>query len=297
MSLQIVTQVSLSGDLKAEVDLASAIADERRAIAAFWYHEVEDSRLFLYLIQKRGDRILVRAIKEATTGGRTEAAAIIVRLSVQELVRGGSIGIKIADALQSKTQTSEPDQNTDLQDEKLKHAGPTFRLTNALSYTYYAHSTDHPAVHGLDIKLGVRFHRSWTLFAGYIVLSSIDDEAGDISIHYARHPVRLGAKWSTVVGRVEPGVSLSAILDYTTYDVKTMHVTNQGDAHFLISMFPAAEISFWITNHIGLTIAMAAEISINPEYYGYMDTEGRHILLDSWRIQPWATLGIGFAFY
>ncbi len=309
VTLRAVTQDNMSGNLKEEVDIARAIADEHRAIAAFWYHEVEDSQLFLYLIQKVGDRILVRAIKEETAGGRTEAAAIIVRLSVQELMRGGSIGIKIAEALQDKTPTPESDPNPVPQDENLqqvasapqeedlKQPASVLRLTNTLSYAYYAHSTNHPAVHGLDIELGVRIRRSWTLFVGYTVLSSIDDESSDVSIHYARHPVRLGAMWSTAFGPVEPGISLSAILDYTTYDAKITDTANQDDAHFLVSLFPALEIIFWVTNHVGLTIAAATEISINPEYYGYTDADGRHILLDSWRIQPWATLGMEFAIF
>ncbi len=291
ITLNIVRRINVPGELQNALEIARDIAAEREARVVFWYHELETTQLFLYLIQHPGDHVLVRAIKEETAGGRTEAAAIIVRLSVRELIQGGTIGIKIPEQRQDKPFSNAARDNQSNSGRSEKQAREIPFLINTLSYAYHAHSTRHPAIHGLDLKLGIRVHRNWTMFAGYTVMSSLENETDDVSLTYSRHPARLGGMWSAKLGWVELGASLAAIFDYSTYEARFTQ-TSRRDTHFLVSALPSIEFIFWITNHIGLTVTGAAEIALNPEYYGYTDIDGRHILLDAWRVQPWAMVGM-----
>lgn len=303
-----------AGDLKTTVEKAVQIVQDSHGIAGFWYERVSEDQIYLYVIENRGDRILIRAIQEAEEGGRTEAAAVIVRMSIAELLRGGAIGIEVPEEVKKKkSQLGGPPTSDTLpapgvsqtQQSEFRKPGESPSalrdhqlLAHHLSYAYYAHSVECPVNHGLNISFGFRPIPDLTVFAEYTFLSPLKVQDETLVLLYNRHPIRAGAKFSNLVfSRIEFGASLSLLFDYVTYEVVSAHAVSNDKRHLLMGIVPRLEGAFEVTPHFALTLSFGAEILINPEYYGYEQQGERRVLLDGFRVQPWMMAGILFSHF
>jgi len=295
-----------SGALKGDVEMAIEIVQENQGLAGFWYQVASEDQLHLYVVENRGDRILIRMIEEAEEGGRTEALAVIIRMSIAELLRGGTIGIEVPEPDRGYETANSGRKAGVVPDVKSGESGevftkraprdPHYLFAHALSYAYYVHSIQSPVNHGLDILFGLRPLPQLTVFVEYTFLSPLKVEDETVVLLYDRHPIRVGAGLSNrLLPKLEVGVSLSLLIDYVTYEVVSTQQITKDRSHVLVGACPRLEIGFRLTDHLSLTLSLGAEMLINPEYYGHRQRDSRRVVLDGFRVQPWVLGGIQFS--
>ena len=245
----------------------------------------------MYLAEAGGDRLLVRRLSDME-GALAEELAIIIRTSVAELMRGGRIGV----AVSTIAELNEPPPPEPPPVEEPEPPVPENRILSVrLSYAMYTHSAEHPAVHGLDLGIGVRFHPNWGVTSGYTILSTISSRAQIAAVRLNRHPINIGIRANLDRGAICFAGSAKLLFDYTTFENDSLAdgmISTTDKGNFLLSVVPMVELVWYVHARLGLFVAAGAEISIISRQYVVQGDDGMHTMLDSWAVQPWFFAGI-----
>jgi hypothetical protein len=303
-SLEAVDEIAQN--LNVQLDVVAKVAHRRNALVVIWCDLVGSNKVLLYLSETKGDRVLVRKIEESEQGGRAEALAVIVRSSVNAILKGGEIGVKVepkAGVLPESLPKSKPEgdehkvaKTGEEEDEPRPHRVETRKFWIRAAYALYMHSEKQIANHGADVGLGISLKSSWSVIVGYRILSRIEEGRSNIgTMRLARHPLCLGIAWEYDVGGLVLQPSLSLTMDFASFEMKRLFAGMEivdDTSDILFSVLPAFKIEYWVTSRLGLFLCVAAEISLNSIHYVTVDANHeKTVLLDSWPVQPWFFAG------
>ncbi len=300
IELQLVSVEALGASLRSQVQIAESEGVANDALAVFWCDIGTEEHAFLYLAEAGGDRLLVRRLSDMEEGALAEELAIIVRTSVAELMRGGRIGVAVSTIAELNEPppppvVPPPPPEPPPVEEPEPPVPDNRTLSFRLSYAMYIHSSDHPAVHGLDLGMGVRFHPNWSVTSGYTILSTISSRAELAAVRLNRHPINLGIRTNLDRGAFHFTGSAKMLFDYTTFEDHSLAdgmISTTDTGNFLLSVLPAVEFAWYVNAMLGFFLAAGAEISIISRQYVVQGDDGRQTILDSWPVQPWFFAGI-----
>jgi len=293
----------LPDGLRGQIALAEQLAAESSALAVFWCDLADREQVFLYLRGVEADRILVRRLEEPDVGGMAEALAIIVRASIGELLRGGRVGIAVAEAVAAEEPVPAPAPVEPAEQPPAPVEGEpaprVLRIANRIGYVFETYSGEQPATHGLGLGVGIRVHPNIWLLAGYTIAATIRGGGGEgdaAAIRLARHPIHLGLGGFLEAGAFELGGSVAAVVDYVTFEVRELRegmdaVEDNDDV--LVSLLPALEARLWLFSRLQAVLAVGAEIPLRAAHYVARTLDGgQEVLLDAWPAQPWILAGL-----
>lgn len=286
---------ALLPSLREQLEYAAKVAASSGALAVFWCDLSATGASLLYIAEPEADRILVRRLEGQTEEARAEELGVIIRSSLVEMLSGGTIGVRVVEALKARglVLSSPPPppvksrESTDKKDE-------VHRLFDTVAYALCVHSEDHPAVHGLDLRLGLRINISWAVVLGYTVLSTVEETSDLVTVRLDRHPMTLGVSARFRAGPAWIGVSAGALLDYSTFENYTLasgmlSVADRADV--LLSATAGVELHLPVAQRLSVFMYLGAEISVIASHYAVEGPNGRRVLLDSWPVQPWGLIG------
>ena len=279
---QLHTVEEFPAQLAEQLQLAREMARTENAIAVFWLDRTTHDQVFLFLTGESGDRVLVRELAEMDEPGRHEALAIIVRSSVDAMLRGGRIGIEHVPA----ESTASAPAGT-----KPATAGV---LSVGLSFALKSHSGTHPALAGLDIRIGLQVYRSLSVLVGYTFVQPMEVEGSTASARILRHPARIGVGLSWSLGAFRLGPSLCLVVDYTTaraHDLAAGLTAIEDVGNLVLGLAPAAEIGLSLSRWSELLVQLEGEVPLNGRRYVVDAGGGREVLLEPWRFRPGLLIG------
>jgi hypothetical protein len=288
----------LPGPLREQIALADRLASEARALAVFWCDVSDPDQVFLYLTGTETDRILVRRLEEPDRSGMSEALAIIVRASVGELLRGGRVGIEVAEAVAAESEPPaliEPAPPPPAPAEE-EPSPRVLRIAHRIGYVFDMYSTEQPATHGLELGLGVRVHPYIWVLAAYTMVGTMYEDGLMAELRLRRHPTHLGLGVSFPVGIFEIGAYVAGVLDYVTFEVRGLAdgmAPVEDNDDLLFSVVAAFEARMRLLSRLEVVVAVGAEIPVSAVHYVVETPAGKEVLLDSWPVQP--RLFAGFA--
>lgn len=288
----------LPGTLREQIALSEQLAGEPGALAVFWCDLENPEQVFLYLRGTEGDRILVRKLEEPDTGGMSEALAIIVRASVGELLRGGRVGVAVAEVVAAEPPPP-PALIEPVEEPPTPGAPPprprVVRVMHRVGYVFETYSAEQPATHGLGLGLGIRLHPNIWIDAGYTLAGTLRKVGETAEIRLRRHPIRLGLGVAFPVWIFEIGASVAGVLDYVSFEVRGLKkgmaaVEDRDDV--LFSVLPAFEARMRFFPRLHLMLALGVEIPIRAAHYVAQSEQVEEVLLDAWPAQPWVFAGL-----
>lgn len=268
--------------LPEQLELAREVSRSEGAVSVFWLDHADSNRVYLYLTGESGDRVLVRELAEPDEPGRHEALAIIVRSSVDAMLRGGRIGIE---HLPAESPASPPAG---------AQPAPASVLSAGLSFALKSHSGTHPALAGLDLRIGLRVYRRLTVLVGYTFVQPMEVDGASASARVLRHPARAGLGLSWTVGAFRLGPSLCLVVDYTTaraHDLAPGLTAIEDVGDLVLGLAPAAEIGLSLSRWSELLVVLEGEVPLNGRRYVVDAGGGREVLLEPWRFRPGLRIG------
>jgi hypothetical protein len=287
--LAVTPVAALPTSFGAALEAARGLARPSGVAAILWVVDVGDEAAVLYLFEGDGARALMRRVEGEGAAARFEAAAVIARMSIDELLRGGRVGVAVEPAPAPK-----PPASAAAPREPETRARRSGWLRPSAAYALTVRSADHPAVQGLDIACAAAPSERVELFAGYTVLERVEDRGGGVTLTLSRHPFRFGARGVFRWSLVELGVALAIVMDWTTFeadlDPGLSPVRDRAD--FVLGALPSVDFGVAPVRWLAVFASIGAEIDLPSRSYGFDRGGGRVVLVDTWRAQPWLLAGV-----
>ncbi len=298
VSFQLERVEAFPDKLSAQIEIAADVAMRHKSLSVIWCDSSNSDQVLLYLSEATGDRLLVRRIKEVEAGGRAETLAVIVRASVNAMLRGGEIGVAVSEIPTEQT-SGHPERPAADRDEVSSESppGPEQRhlVWLQVAYAMYVHSRERPVIHGGHMAIGVRVFSSLSIVGGYAILQRIESTGDSGTLELARHPVELGLAWEIALGSFTLSPSLQLWFDVAVAKMRSdrAEVAPRDNRDFVFSLLPALELGYDIFERFSLFLCAAAEVSLNAVHY-VVDrrSSGKETLIDSWPVQPWIFAGL-----
>jgi hypothetical protein len=279
--------------LPAQVAMAAEIAARVAAGTVFWLDVSVPDRVFIFLAEPGGSRVLVRAVDATEEAERVESVAVIVRGLVQAVLDGGTIGI----APPAPPPPEPPAASLPAEPAVVPPPPAPARAWLGLQLAYEADFfTDQiTALHGLAAGLVFHLQENWSVFAAYRILGPAEVSGGGIDLDVSRHPMELGARFRWPLGDWDVGAGLYGVVDYLTRDAGTrssgMQVTAPETA-WLGGLGLLVHGSYRIAGSFRVFLDAGIDVFVNGVEYVVDTGAGRTMLLGSWYVCPRVLLGL-----
>lgn len=273
---------NMSTELRTQIKQARTVVKDRNAISVFWADLSTPDQVFLFFSQPAGERILVRDIGQssASTEGRLETLAVIVRASVKAILEGGNIGI-----------------GRDVSPEN-EFYEPTGLLDFAVSYSFAPHSGGRKWIHGPCLNLNLTLDEWARIFIGYRMMFPIQHHYEDlVTLELNSHIFEAGfaARWQWNALRLEIGARF--ILDFLTAkaispaeNVLPQHPENK----WLPGLSPSISIGWTLNPFVSLFFSASLDIIFNQPDYVLETKTGYRTVVAPWTARPFLQMGLAF---
>jgi hypothetical protein len=291
VSLVMEEVTELPPSLPDQVALASRLALRDSAVAVFWLDLFRPGRLFIYLAEPGGSRVLVRAVEASTGVAGIEAVAVIVRGLVQAIIEGGTIGVQPASTHMTATAAPGPPLPAMTPSPSPSMPWLSVQLALALDFRF----KQAPVQAGLDAGLLLSPHENWTIFADYRLLTGAQTPSADIDLEVSRHPMTVGVRVQWPFGAWDIGASLFGVLDYVTEEavVHSSRLTvTKSDAVWLGGVGLLAHGSWRATPVLRLFVNAGLEVYTSTLEYVVELSGGPAVLLSSLPVCPRILVGV-----
>ncbi|MBN1773406.1 MAG: hypothetical protein JXB32_19245 [Deltaproteobacteria bacterium] len=286
----------LAVDLPAQVEFASAAAARHSAATVFWFDTSVPERVFVFLGESAGSRILVRVVEARAESERTEAVSIIVRNLVQAVLAGGRIGVAMPASLATESARppdSEPDAGRTL--EPVEEADVSPRLVGLqLGYVLESYSDRLLVQHGVGFALAVFLDANWSVLAGYRILTAVQSSATGVDLWVERHPIELGLQFQWTFDAWALGAQLYGLADCLTrrasVSVAELSLTS-AEPSWVGGLGLLAEGSYRIRPYFRAFLGIGLDVMVNQVRYAVDDGAGPTTLLVSGIVHPRMVIG------
>ncbi|MCP4677812.1 MAG: hypothetical protein GY854_20295 [Deltaproteobacteria bacterium] len=283
---------------------AREIADKGDVAAVIWLDPENSGRIHFLLTDEKGSNIFDRGLQEgALAPVQTESLALILRATVQALIEGE---LDASPPIQDESSPPEEKKTialpapepvpipTSKQGESPPEDPPLFGLETA--YAYRAYSTDMPAISGFHVGLHLRLGAFVRVFLEYEFRQPLTAPGSCVKTTVRPHPITAGGRLLFQRWRFLFGPTLGITVDIATYDSETSCYRIEAfDDRYRINVSAAA--GFFVAARIykRLSLFLSAEADIMwraARYTAPSDTGEKEVLLNPWRVQPAATIGL-----
>jgi hypothetical protein len=322
-----------SSDLHVQAEISEQLAKEYNATMVFWSDLLIGERVFLYVSEPGGGRILVRSIsfEDKNQADRFEVIAVIVRSVAEAIAGGGHIGVSsqvsaspAASGLlahpspvidpqipaASQSQPSRPAESADAphrrntadvdahQNSSANSAAPA-RIELAAAYGLTLYSSTQRFIHGVRAALAVRVNRWGRLFWAYRVQIPFEVKNDLVTMKLRHHPFEIGFSRRFELGSLYLDLGAAVINDPLTWQVKpadTSRVAAAGDRfRWLVGVTPFVQLSWLPLRVFKLYLAIAADIYFNESRSFVERTNGdKAAVVDPFKARPQLQLGAVF---
>jgi hypothetical protein len=269
--------------LPAQVLLSRTLARDPTALLTVWADQPATGDSFLYVGDPRGQGLLVRNLSEAA-GGRSEAAALIVRRTVRALLQGGRLGVEpAAQALVIPPPRPPPPPPRD----------PLLAVEAGYALSVYAAQAR--AVHGLHVAAAVRVHRLLHVLLSYQVWAPLRPATTQVEAEITRHPIYAGLRFLWPFRWIGVGATVGLGVDPITARATPIRDNVQAEP-------PRTDVggSFWATAHLDVRLvrrvhaylAAGVETPLSRAAYTVGGSTRDLTLLLPYPVQPLVSLGL-----
>jgi hypothetical protein len=287
---------TLPADFDGALRLFGSLTSSRDVAAVFWIAREASGAAVLFLFEGNGSRALLRRVETEAEGetARGEALAVIVRMSLEALLRGGRIGVSVdeMDAAPPVPVATRAAVVVPPPSEKEGAKRRWFRVGAA--YLLLVRSTDHPAVSGGDLSVAMSPVPNLAVGVAYTFLQRIEAADDRAALSLARHPLRIGLRGSLRRSAIELGLSLDLVMDWSTFEVKVgPRLTGAVDLRdFFVGLLPAFDLGVVVVSRIILFASLGVEVDLPALSYGYRLDGQRVVLANAWEAQPRLLIGV-----
>jgi len=270
--------------LPAQVTVAAEIAERLSAGTVFWLDVSIPDRVFVYLSERGGSRVLMRAVDAAGEAERVESVALIVRGLVEAILGGGTIGIALPPPPPPPPPLPEPPAPPD------RHW-----LGLQLAYALDFFSPEATLLQGLDAGLLFHVHENWSLFAAYRILTAAEVAADGIDLRVDRHPVDVGVRFRWPIDDWDFGASLFGVVDYLTAAAgsRTADMTATAPENvWLGGLGLLVHAGYRIAGSFRLFLDGGLDVYFNDVDYVVEGSAGSRVVLGSRSFSPRLMLGL-----
>jgi hypothetical protein len=291
VSVVVVVVDQVAPDYQTQLETAKTVVDEHGALAAIWCDLATGQRCLLYAPDQGDGRVLIRDLDEASQEGRAEAVAVIVRTSLDELLLLGE-----RETSAQVEQTPASDGQLAVEDSADFEAAQARRLLEvSTAYAFYVHSTSHPAIHGLDIGLGLRIAGGLAAKAGYTLLGPIEENGETANLRVTRHPIRAGLEYRFAWHALALNLGAALTIDVVSFKNTGLHpdlAPDTDDNDLLLSVLPTIGVSRRLVGGLTVFCLVGAEISLTSLKYVTELSGEQEELVRAWPVQPWFWAGL-----
>lgn len=296
---------------------ATGVALEKGATAVFWFEDREAERnLFFFRPMDRGHNIQMRSIDKANKKALALAQMEILRgwvgamvlfekekdnpsteaipMVEEDIHPEPSAVVEIAEKATSVKETAQDSPSPIVEVERQRDW-----VTLEGAYNLTVQSEEHPAVHGVELLIGVHIIPELLLFAGYLFALPTEYESPEVFMRLSRHPLLVGGGFAHEMGRFEIGAEVAFSLDYVTQSVvssrESVSVTDE-DGVFQIAIVPMLKSRVHVVESFCFFVAVGAEIYVYQQrYLTDVDDETKELHL-AWPVQPSLLAGASVGF-
>ena len=272
-------------DLRTQVELAGGAAAARGAAAVFWADFTAADRVFVYIAEPSGGRILVRglAAEEQSTEARLMTLAVIVRGAVKAILAGGRIGVRAPAGPAPALAEPEP---------------PAAALDGCIAYAPQLFSTREPVLHGARLEISARLAGWLRAYAAYRLNIPPRVRRADVVVDLLTCPAEIGlaARGATAPWRVEGGIGARVTvvdLNITSLDAELAPASDTLRVE--AAVVPWLGVARRVGPVASFFLRASVDVVVNRHRY-VVETEDRTItVLRPWRLRPSASIGATFA--
>jgi hypothetical protein len=259
IDLKVFWTPSYSRDLPVQADAAEQLAKQNNATMVFWCDFLVGKRVFLYVSEPGGGRILVRKVSfdDKNQRDRFLVMAVILRSVVEAIAGGGHIGISpggvgsSAAANFPKSDSPRADSGVSVNSE-FQPTGPPeppsdmppgrvpseldahpnrtekivtekivapARIDMSAAYGLTLYSSSTRFTHGVRTALGVRVSRFGRLFLGYRIQIPFEVNSDLVSMALRHHPFEVGLSRRFESGSLYVDLGAALVNDPLTWQV------------------------------------------------------------------------------
>ena len=275
---------ALAGDLREQIELARRVAAQHSAVAVFWVDFVSPERLYLFVADAEGGRLLVR---ETGTGndsaeGRLMTMGVIVRGAVRGVLAGDTTA---GDPVPPRSPPPFPPKGGE-------------QLEFGLAYGLQFFSDEVLLLHGARLEAAVRLAGPLRLLAGYRAHLPPRVERDDLMIGVLLYPVELGlsARFPFPPWSVEAGASAVVTvvdLDITSADRELVPEDDVRRVEFAVNPWIGARLGLGPV--VAAFLRLSADVVVNRHRYVVDQGDRVETVVHPWRFKPLILLGASFS--
>ncbi len=307
-------------------DRAEEMSRKENVAAVVWVDGDDPSKLFFVAVGENGVDRFERAVPVDTTDIiKVENIALICRATVQALLAMADarslepVGLPTSDPAEpvpgmpspdrpvgegtspaGSPPTPEPrDTISDDASPKTERAAKIAPVVGIdLAYAYRGYSSDDPVVHGFVGGLHGRIGKWGRIVAGYELRQPYRAKGACVDISARSHPFFVGGAVEWRFDWVSLGPYLGVTMEYITHETASDPACRQvrlfsAQARFDALVSLGAVVRFHIFDRFSFFARLVADIFVLQGRYSAPTESGeRELLLDPWRAQPAAVLGI-----
>ncbi len=312
VSFQVTWLDDIGSSLPVQEEIAGDVARDTEATVIFWCDLSRPERMYLYISVPELGRVLVRRLDGSGPGGTPETLAIIVRGSVDSMLRGNYDALQgELEPVRPQPEQAEPEPVAPPPEEKPQSPSDEDgenRLAAEVAFAGDVLSENHPFIQGFALVADVYLVRGWHLFAGYLFSAKIENgNRSDVRLDLERHPMSIGTRFAVQISeRWFLGASVAVVVDYTTEDryiprwegSAWTELKTKDAEEILVSIAPLVRMDVQIIDHVRAFLALGVDIPLNRvEYFTDPKTDEQQTLLfSSWPVRPVGRIGVAAGF-
>lgn len=290
-----------AADLGEQIAWARDVGSRHQAVGVFWI-DARDDELLLYLIDRSGDRVLVRTVPKdpQSPAASYEAVGVVARSITEALLAGATIGMQeVAVAEPEPPAPAEPEVEP-IEIDVVERPSPWHRLNVTLGYRGASFADELPWLSGIGAELSARPRRAFVLGLSYAFFFPDYAQHPSIIFSVQRNAASAFAGLHAGVGR-RLAVDLRGIATVDVVRQRVLEVASDLDAapdstRVLFSLGADARLWIYAWRGFGFFAGVGLEVVTNPFSYVVVQ-EGRDVALDTHRVRGVATAGLGYGFW
>jgi hypothetical protein len=273
-----------TGDLREQIELARRTAALRAAAAVFWVELASPGRLYLFVADVEGGRLLVR---ETGSGGDSAEGRL---MTIGVIVRSAVRGVLAGDTAAGEPVPVPPAPPMPKKDGELLEFG--------LAYGLHLFSNEVVLLHGVRIEGSIRLAGPLRLLAAFRAHLPPRVEHDGLIVGVLLYPAELGLAARFPFGPWSVEVGASALVTVVDLDITS------ADRELVLSD-DARRVEFavnpWIGARLGLGpvaavfLRLSTDVVVNRHRYVVDQGDRVEAVVHPWRFRPLILLGASFS--
>ncbi|MDD5307285.1 MAG: hypothetical protein PHU25_08185 [Deltaproteobacteria bacterium] len=297
------------GTLREQYETVRQVAERSRARLTFWIDLSVEDRVFLYIAEPGGGRVLVRAVEPETdeTLGRVDVIAIIVRTVAEAIIEGGEIGVTRPQPEAARPPPSPPPKPPVLppdsgpkRREKPQPSAPRDLLEIAGAYVGSLYDKEPTWRSGASVGLAGRVSERFWVKAAYRIEAPIRKANDLVSVEFSPHPFEVGAFLRLGPSKVAVDLGIALVNDPLTWSLRTKDVSVRPERNrfrWLVAACPSVTVGWAPYGIYRFFLTVSADIYFN-ESPSVVEASERDVkVIDPLDVRPTVLAGVAFVIF